>query len=76
MTEAYLRELQAQAQTAAAGNFDQAGTSDAAGTSVAAPDLSQQDTPDVPMRFIEKKRLHWAGKTCEKATASFSFKKN
>lgn len=21
-------------------------------------------TPDVPMRFNEKKRLHWSGKTC------------
>jgi tRNA-dihydrouridine synthase 3 len=27
--------------------------------------LSQVDTPDVPVRFSEKKRLHWAGKTCE-----------
>ena len=26
--------------------------------------LSQVDTPDVPVRFSEKKRLHWAGKTC------------
>lgn len=26
--------------------------------------LSQIDTPDVPIRFGEKKRLHWAGKTC------------
>jgi len=25
---------------------------------------SQNDTPDVPMRFAEKKRLNWAGKTC------------
>lgn len=25
---------------------------------------SQQDTPDVPARFVEKKRLEWAGKTC------------
>lgn len=23
------------------------------------------DTPDVPVRFAEKKRLHWSGKTCE-----------
>jgi hypothetical protein len=23
-----------------------------------------QDTPDVPTRFMEKKRLHWEGKTC------------
>ena len=25
---------------------------------------SQVDTPDMPIRFPEKKRLHWAGKTC------------
>ncbi|GLB39772.1 putative catalyzes the synthesis of dihydrouridine, a modified base found in the D-loop of most tRNAs [Lyophyllum shimeji] len=25
--------------------------------------VSQVDTPDVPMRFSEKKRLHWSGKT-------------
>lgn len=27
--------------------------------------LDRNDTPDVPMRFSEKKRLHWTGKTCE-----------
>ncbi|KAI0654125.1 zinc finger dihydrouridine synthase [Cubamyces menziesii] len=26
-------------------------------------DHSQDDTPDVPLRFVEKKRLHWSGKT-------------
>lgn len=26
--------------------------------------LSQVDTPDVPVRFWEKKKLHWTGKTC------------
>jgi tRNA-dihydrouridine synthase 3 len=26
--------------------------------------LSEVDTADVPIRFSEKKRLHWAGKTC------------
>ena len=26
--------------------------------------LSQVDTPDVPVRFFEKKRLQWTGKTC------------
>lgn len=25
----------------------------------------QEDTPDVPIRFSEKKRLDWAGKTCK-----------
>jgi tRNA-dihydrouridine synthase 3 len=24
----------------------------------------QTDSPDTPLRFSEKKRLHWAGKTC------------
>lgn len=28
-------------------------------------DQAQNDTPDVPMRAEEKKRLNWAGKTCE-----------
>ncbi|KAJ3010634.1 hypothetical protein NUW54_g2423 [Trametes sanguinea] len=28
-----------------------------------AVDRSQDDTPDVPLRFVEKKRLHWTGKT-------------
>ena len=26
--------------------------------------MSAQDSPDVSMRFAEKRRLHWAGKTC------------
>lgn len=31
------------------------------------PQVSSQDadTPDTPMRFVEKKRLYWNGKTCE-----------
>jgi tRNA-dihydrouridine synthase 3 len=29
------------------------------------PPAPQVDTPDVPFRFSEKKRLHWSGKTCE-----------
>lgn len=28
----------------------------------------QQDAPDARVRFIEKKRLHWAGKTCTYTT--------
>ena len=28
-------------------------------------DLTQTDTPDVPMRPAEKKRLDWRGKTCK-----------
>jgi tRNA-dihydrouridine synthase 3 len=27
-------------------------------------DNHQNDLPDVPIRFKEKKRLHWTGKTC------------
>jgi hypothetical protein len=27
--------------------------------------FSQLDSPDVPARFSEKKRLNWAGKCCE-----------
>ena len=34
-----------------------------------AVDKSQDDTPDVPTRVSEKKRLHWKGKTC-KSSAS------
>ena len=26
--------------------------------------LNQVDTPDMPVRFWEKKRLQWTGKTC------------
>ena len=26
--------------------------------------MSAQDSPDVSIRFAEKRRLHWAGKTC------------
>jgi tRNA-dihydrouridine synthase 3 len=29
------------------------------------PPATQVDTPDVPFRFSEKKRLHWSGKTCK-----------
>jgi hypothetical protein len=31
---------------------------------VAEFDESQEDTPDVPLRPLEKKRLRWEGKTC------------
>jgi len=31
---------------------------------------SQQDAPDTQVRFAEKKRLHWAGKTCASTTRS------
>jgi tRNA-dihydrouridine synthase 3 len=30
-----------------------------------AVDITQTDSPDTPMRFMEKKRLHWNGKTCK-----------
>ena len=31
---------------------------------------SQVDNPDVPLRFEEKKRLDWAGKTCKSTILS------
>jgi len=31
---------------------------------------SHVDNPDVPIRFSEKKRLNWAGKTCKPTIAS------
>lgn len=34
-------------------------------TSTETSAAAQEDTPDVPVRFAEKKRLHWKGKTCE-----------
>lgn len=33
-------------------------------TSKVEPEVARQDTPDVPLRVQEKKRLHWSGKTC------------
>jgi tRNA-dihydrouridine synthase 3 len=33
----------------------------------------QNDTPDVPVRFAEKKRLNWAGKTCACRLFDLSF---
>lgn len=33
----------------------------------------QNDAPDVPVRYAEKKRLNWAGKTCECRLFIFSF---
>ena len=39
--------------------------SEVASTSLRAEEgVSSNDTPDVPIRFSEKKRLDWAGKTC------------
>jgi tRNA-dihydrouridine synthase 3 len=32
--------------------------------------LGEADFSDVPLRFTEKKRLHWTGKTCELSPAS------
>ncbi|KAI0767228.1 zinc finger dihydrouridine synthase [Fomes fomentarius] len=37
--------------------------SDAVSEIQSAMDQAQEDTPDVPLRFVEKKRLHWTGKT-------------
>jgi tRNA-dihydrouridine synthase 3 len=33
--------------------------------------MSAQDSPDVSIRFAEKKRLHWAEKTCMCAVLNF-----
>lgn len=38
--------------------------SDVVSKSQSTMDQTQEDTPDVPLRFVEKKRLHWTGKTC------------
>jgi tRNA-dihydrouridine synthase 3 len=35
--------------------------------------VAQVDTPDVPARFMEKKRLDWEGKTCKIVLACFTF---
>ena len=39
---------------------------EASASSIPPQDMSQADTPDTPMRFVEKKRLHWGGKTCKR----------
>ncbi|TFY52024.1 hypothetical protein EVJ58_g10246 [Rhodofomes roseus] len=73
---AYLKELQAAgeeskvaseplvAQDAAPASSIDVQTPDApAPATTDTEDQSQKDTPDVPLRFSEKKRLHWKGKT-------------
>lgn len=35
--------------------------------------MAQADTPDVPMRFNEKKRLHWQGLTCTILNVLYNF---
>ncbi|CCM05385.1 uncharacterized protein FIBRA_07601 [Fibroporia radiculosa] len=73
IADSYLRELQA------AGDDDKAKAttdqpevpgslgegSETPGAAQSKRDESQDDSPDVPMRFAEKKRLHWSGKTCK-----------
>ena len=71
ITDAYLKEIQVGKQPDAPDEditapeeqvpqkIDGAVIKQTGGTS------DQNDTPDVPMRFSEKKRLPWTGKTCE-----------
>ncbi|KAI0329998.1 zinc finger dihydrouridine synthase [Cubamyces sp. BRFM 1775] len=79
IADAYLKEIQnAPAEEKKAESTPEAATeavtvniseietqpSDSAAAAVKAEeDHSQDDTPDVPLRFVEKKRLHWTGKT-------------
>ncbi|OSD00670.1 zinc finger dihydrouridine synthase [Trametes coccinea BRFM310] len=79
IADAYLKEIQQASNEQGGGNTVEASETPAssapetpAGTqpiesvpaaSDDAVDRSQDDTPDVPLRFVEKKRLHWAGKT-------------
>ncbi|KAH9911587.1 zinc finger dihydrouridine synthase [Fomitopsis serialis] len=74
ISDAYLKELQAAGEEGKADVEKQDGPSAAASNEVktdatatggqtSSEDQSQNDTPDVPLRFNEKKRLHWTGKT-------------
>ena len=80
ISDAYLKELQAVGevkQTAEESSKDNLSTAATDGEQIAgavaepqptaadSEDQSQNDTPDVPLRFSEKKRLHWTGKTCK-----------
>lgn len=81
ISDAYLKELQSageeaktnpeipeqdEATAAAQPEAPAKDTSEAVAQAVTTEgDQSQIDTPDVPLRLSEKKRLHWRGKTCE-----------
>ncbi|CDO71512.1 hypothetical protein BN946_scf184910.g11 [Trametes cinnabarina] len=76
IADAYLKEIQQATNEKDADNTLEAKDRSAGETSVEAQhadltaataadtvDRSQDDAPDVPLRFVEKKRLHWTGKT-------------
>ncbi|KIJ63693.1 hypothetical protein HYDPIDRAFT_92327 [Hydnomerulius pinastri MD-312] len=76
ITDAYLKELEIANQASTEGKDAPAGegekedtiesgaqSAETAITKRAGEATDQTDTPDVPTRFSEKKRLHWSGKT-------------
>ncbi|KAH9937802.1 zinc finger dihydrouridine synthase [Epithele typhae] len=77
ISDAYLEELKNAANEGEKGNGETPATESQDSSStlveatvteppadgVTAVDHSQDDTPDVPVRFMEKKRLHWKEKT-------------
>lgn len=70
ITDAYLAELQGSSQqhNNKADDEEQEQEGDPQPIIIDVNDMedeAQNDTPDVPMRAEEKKRLNWAGKTCE-----------
>lgn len=72
ITDAYLKELQASGIKDKEPDDDPAPVTSSAESkqrTISEAELAdaeeQKDTPDVPMRFSEKKRLHWKGLTCE-----------
>lgn len=78
LADAYLKELQAtnnegsnapealdpSAQVQTMDTSPDTNTADQIARRTGGGDVSQIDMPEVPVRFSEKKRLHWAGKTC------------
>jgi hypothetical protein len=78
LADAYLKELQAtnnegsnapealdpSAQVQTMDTSPDTNTADQIARRTGGDGVSQIDTPEVPVRFSEKKRLHWAGKTC------------
>ncbi|KAF9242298.1 hypothetical protein BU15DRAFT_72831 [Melanogaster broomeanus] len=76
VTDAYLKELEAANQVLHGAEVDapalegetkevqlDAQQMDGITVKQSSENADQNDTPDVPMRFSEKKRLHWKGKT-------------
>ena len=65
ITDAYLKELDAidGKKKTITGTVDASGVTTFSEADILNTD-AQKDTPDVPMRFSEKRRLHWKGLTC------------